>query len=113
MIRLSVLILLSTAAFSQSAALENRSRLADFALVLEDPPVAAQVETRAALQGAEAQAHMGKLRGAQRTVIAELGRRKVTVTSTAQVLVNAIFVRVPRENAAELKSIPGVKWIQY
>src|SRR4029077_758120 len=57
--------------------------------------------------------HLAKVRGAQSPVIAELSRRKVRVTSNAQVLVNAIFVRVAPQDAAALKNIPGVKWIQY
>src|SRR5450631_2955319 len=106
--RVSVLLLLVTAAFAQT-----RSRLAEYALVLEDPPVAQKAQSRAALQSAEAQAHLKKVRSAQSLVLAELATRKVRVTATSQILVNAIFVRVAPENAAALKSIPGVKWIQY
>jgi uncharacterized protein (TIGR03437 family) len=106
--RISVLLLLVTAAFTQT-----RSRLAEYALVLEDPPVAQKVQSRVALQSSEAQAHLQKVRGAQRRVLAELATRKVRVSSTSQVLVNAIFVRVAPGEAAALKNIPGVKWIQY
>ena len=106
--RLSILILLVTAAFAQT-----RSRLAEYALVLEDPPVAQKIQSRVALQSAAAQAHLQKVRGAQSRVLGELATRKVRVTSTSQTLVNAIFVRVAPEQAAALKSIPGVKWIQY
>jgi len=101
---ISVLMLLVTAAFSQ-----NRTRLVDYALVLEDPPIAQKVQSRAALKSSEAQAHLATLRGAQRSVIAELGRRKVQVSSTSQLLVNAVFVRVSADDAAALKNIPGVK----
>ena len=110
--RISVPMLLvlsmTTAVFSQT-----RGRLADYALVLEDPPIAQKVQSRAALKSSEAQAHLVKVRGAQRSVMAELSRRNVRVSSTAQVLVNAVFVRVAPEDAAALKTIPGVKWIQY
>ncbi len=106
--RISVLMLLVTAAFSQS-----RGRLVDYALVLEDPPVAQKIQSRAALKSSEAQAQLAKVRGAQRSVIAELGRRKVQVSSTSQVLVNAVFVRVAADDRAALKNIPGVKWMQY
>src|ERR1039457_155534 len=106
--RVSVLLLLVTAAFAQP-----RSRLAEYALVLEDPPVAQKVQSRVALQSAEAQAHLQKVRGAQRLVLAELAKRKVRVAATSQILVNAIFVRIAPEQAAALKNIPGVKWIQY
>ena len=46
-------------------------------------------------------------------MLAELAARKVRVSSTSQILVNAIFVHVTPEQAAALKNIPGVKWIQY
>jgi minor extracellular serine protease Vpr len=106
--RVSVLFLLVTAAFAQT-----RSRLAEYALVLEDPPVAQKAQTRVALQSSEARAHLQKVRGAQSRVLAELAARKVRVSSTSQTLVNAIFVRIAPEQAAALKNIPGVKWIQY
>ena len=79
----------------------------------EDPPVAQKAQSRVALQSAEAQAHLQKVRGAQRSVLAELAARKVRVASTSQILVNAIFVRVAPGETAALKNIPGVKWIQY
>src|SRR5664279_3494988 len=106
--RVSVLLLLATAAFAQT-----RSRLAEYALVLEDPPVAQKAQSRIALKSPEAQAHLQKIRGAQSRVLAELAARKVRVAATSQTLVNAIFVHVTPEQAAALKDIPGVKWIQY
>jgi minor extracellular serine protease Vpr len=104
----SVLLLLAAAAFAQT-----RSRPAEYALVLEDPPVAQKVQSRAALKSAEAQAHLQKVRGAQRLVLAELAKRKVRVSATSQILVNAIFVRIAPEDAPTLQNIPGVKWIQF
>src|ERR1035437_8756450 len=62
---------------------------------------------------AAAQAHLKKVRSAQSSVLAELATRKVRVSSTSQILVNAIFVRVAPQDTAALKNIPGVKWIQY
>ena len=106
--RIFVLLLLVTAAFAQT-----RSRLAEYALVLEDPPVAQKAQPRVALQSAEARAHLQKVRGAQGLVLAELAARKVRVSATSQILVNAIFVRVAPQDAAALKNIPGVKWMQY
>src|ERR1039458_5694838 len=108
MIRISALMLLIGAAFGQS-----RGRLAEYALVLEDPPVAQKIPSRLALQSEEAQAHLRKLRAAQSTVLAELRKRKVRVSATSQLLVNAVFVRVAPQDAAALKNIPGVKWMQY
>jgi len=106
--RVSVLLLLVTAVFAQT----NR-RLAEYALVLEDPPVARMAQSRIALQDTPAQAHLKKIRNAQRLVLAELAARQVHVSATSQLLLNAIFVRVAPEQASGLKNIPGVKWMQY
>src|ERR1035438_1048321 len=106
--RISVLLLLVTAAFAQT-----HRPLAEYALVLEDPPVAQKAQSRVALQSSLAQAHLQKIRVAQSRVLADLARRKVRVSSTSQILVNAVFVRVAPQDSAALKNIPGVKWIQY
>src|ERR1035438_2232991 len=106
--RISVLLLLVTAAFAQT-----HRPLAEYALVLEDPPVAQKAQSRVALQSSLARAQLQKIRVAQSRVLSELARRKVRVASTAQILVNAIFVRVAPQDSAALKNIPGVKWIQY
>jgi minor extracellular serine protease Vpr len=106
--RISVLLLLVTAAFAQT-----HRPLSEFALVLEDSPVAQKAQSRVALQSSAAQAHLQKIRGAQSRVLTELARRKVRVASTSQILVNAIFVRIAPQDSAALKNIPGVKWIQY
>ncbi|MCU1235177.1 MAG: peptidase and in, kexin, sedolisin, partial [Candidatus Solibacter sp.] len=110
--RISVLLPL-TLLITSAASSQTHGHLADYALVLEDPPVAQKIQSRVALKSAEAQAHLTKVRGAQRSVIAELGRRNVRVSSASQLLVNAVFVRVAPEDAASLRSIPGVKWMQY
>ena len=106
--RISVFLFLVTAIFAQTPGL-----VAEYALVLEDPPVAQKAQSRIALQSAEAQAHMKKVRHAQSLVLAELAARKVRVAATSQILVNAVFVHVTPKDAAALKNIPGVKWVQY
>ena len=106
--RVSVLLLLASTAFAQP-----HGRLPEYALVLEDPPVAQKVSSRAELQNAAAQAHLTRVRNAQRSVLAALAARNVRVAATSQTLVNAIFVHVSHQDAPALKSIPGVKWIQY
>jgi uncharacterized protein (TIGR03437 family) len=95
--------LLASAAFGQTP-----SRPVDYALILDDPPVARKVESRAALHGAVAQAHLQRIRTAQSGVLAELARRNVRVISTAQTLLNAVFVTATREEAAQLTLMPGV-----
>src|SRR5437588_13041901 len=108
----TILILLAGlppgAAFGQM-----RSRSADYALVLEDPPVARKFSSRNALQSAPAQTYVRTIRMAQSSVQSELARRGVPVVSTEQVLVNAVFVRATPQTAVELKKIPGVLFVQY
>ena len=101
--RLTPFVLLASAAFGQMA-----NRPVDYALVLEDAPVARKVASRAALHSAAAQAQLQRIRSAQSGVLAELARRKVKVAGTAQTLVNAVFVTATREEAAQLVGMPGV-----
>ena len=101
--RLTPFVLLASAAFGQTP-----SRPVDYALVLEDAPVARKAESRAALHSAAAQAQLQRIRGAQSGVLAELARRKVKVISTAQTLLNAVFVTATRDQAAQLVGMPGV-----
>ena len=92
---------------------QSSRRAGEYALVLEDPPVARKVSSRTELQSAAAQTHLAKIRGAQRAVLAELKRRNVRVNATSQILTNVIFVDVPRQSAATLRDIPGVKYVQW
>src|ERR1039457_337983 len=100
---ISALFLLVFAGFGQS-----RGRMVDYALLLEDAPVARMTHFPLALQSSDAQAQMSRIRAAQSSLLAELQRRKVTVGGASQVLVNAIFVRTTPETAAELLHLPGV-----
>ena len=75
------------------------TRLEEYALVLQDPPLARQAAARPHIQLAH------------ESVRQELTRRKIRVTGSAETLVNAVFVRIPRERAGELRSIPGVKHV--
>jgi uncharacterized protein (TIGR03437 family) len=92
---------------------QTRSRAGEYALVLDDAPVAETMHSRVEMKSSAAQARLSKIRSAQGAVVAELGRRKIAVTSTSQLLVNAIFVSTTRETALSLKAIPGVKRVQY
>src|SRR5947208_3600741 len=97
-----VLFLLASTGLSQT-----RSRRADYALVLEDAPVAKKIQSRLAIQSQAAQTHLKKIRGAQAAVLSELAKRKVRVTATADLLVNAVFVRATPEEAASLEGMAG------
>jgi uncharacterized protein (TIGR03437 family) len=100
---ISALFLLVFAGFGQS-----RSGMVDYALLLEDAPVARMTHFPLALQSADAQAQMARIRGSQSSLLAELRSRKVSVGGASQVLVNAIFVRTTPETAAQLLHLPGV-----
>ena len=100
---ISALFLLVFAGFGQS-----RGRMVDYALLLEDAPVARMTHFPLALQSSDAQAQMSRIRTAQSSLLAELQRRKVAVGGASQVLVNAIFVRTTPETAAQLLNLPGV-----
>src|SRR5580700_5772418 len=86
-----VLSLLVFTAFSQT-----RGRLADYALILADPPVAQTTHSRLAIHAPQAQQQLRRIRSAQSGVLAELKRRKVRVTGAGQILVNAVFVSASR-----------------
>ncbi len=73
------------------------TRLEEYALILQDPPLARHIALRA------------RVESAQRSLRRELESRKITVTGSAETLVNAVFVRIPRARAAELRSLAGVK----
>ena len=100
---ISALFLLVFAGFGQP-----RSRMVDYALLLEDAPVARMAQGRMALQSAAAQAQMARIGAAQSSLLEELRSRGVAVGGASQVLVNAIFVRSTPETAAQLLHLPGV-----
>jgi minor extracellular serine protease Vpr len=105
---IAALLLLVPAVFAQS-----RPRTGEYALVLQDPPVAQVAQSRAALQGQAALAHRAKVETAQRTVLAELARRKIAVHRSTSLLANAIYVDASSSDPAALAAIPGVRRVQF
>lgn len=85
----------------------------EYALVLQDAPVARNTHSRAEWIGPAAQARLQAVRKAQAPVLAELQRRSVPVTYASQLLVNAVFVRTDSRTAAQLSKLPGVLRVQY
>ncbi len=104
--RAALLILLACLAFGQA-----RRRLDDYAVILQDPPVARKIQSRMALWSAAAQAHLARIRKTQSGVLAELQRRNVPVAGASQILVNAVFVRANRDSLVQLRNIPGVAYV--
>lgn len=89
------------------------ARLADFALLLPDAAVGETTRGRAELHGAAALERGRGIDAAQGRVRAELARRGIPVTSATKVLLNAVYVRAPREREAELAGIGGVARVVY
>jgi len=104
------LLVIALAGLSYGQPLPQRG---EYAVILQDPPVAQTTRTRAELATPAAQARLQAVRQAQAPVMAELKRRKVPVTYASQVLVNALFVNTTRESAAQLRGLPGVLRVQY
>jgi uncharacterized protein (TIGR03437 family) len=103
--RLSVILLLLPA-------LAGAGRLDRWALVLEDPPVAARIESRQELARPAATDAASRIRQAQAGVRAALAGRGITVTGAAGTLVNAVFVAAGEDRVAELRAIPGVARVE-
>lgn len=52
-----------------------------------------------------------RVESAQQQLRGELSRRHIAVSGAAHTLLNAVFVRVPRTQATQLRSLPGVKHV--
>jgi minor extracellular serine protease Vpr len=89
------------------------SRIREYALVLKTPPIAAAVDSRKSLRTAAAEDRAAMIAAEQSGILSELQRLNIPVRSSAQFLVNAIFVAAPSEQAPILRRIPGVARVQY
>src|SRR6266850_1050164 len=94
-------------------ALGAQPRLNEYALILQDPPVARQVASGNGLRTRAALDHGSRIAAAQRRVTDELAQRKIRVTGSAQTLVNAVFVSATSDHVKELRTLPGVLHVQY
>ena len=103
-----LIVRLLATAFSASVIFAG-TQLKDYALILPDEPVATHLHSRAELQSAPARRQRQSISSAQRRIIAELARRHIAVTGSVQILMNAIFVRVPADRVQELRTLAGVK----
>src|SRR5262245_60570716 len=104
---------LAVVLFLSCASGQPRARMGEYALILQDPPVAQVASGRQDLTSSLARAHRSRLEATQRGVRAELARRKLVVHRSSQLLVNAIYVDAANVDEASLTSIPGVKRVQY
>jgi hypothetical protein len=89
-----------------------RAPLQDYALILQDEPVARQIRSRAELQSDSARTRLATISNAQSRLGRELARRHIAVTGSVKILMNAVFVRVTPDRVSELKSLPGVHAVE-
>ena len=80
-----------------------------YALILDDAPVAARFAGRDGHRSAAAQAYRRQVISAQQAVRAAAAPRRVTVAGAADTVLNAVFVQAAPAEAASLKNLPGVK----
>ncbi|MFN0172350.1 MAG: S8 family serine peptidase [Bryobacteraceae bacterium] len=85
----------------------------EYAVVLEDAPLAASIASTKELKTAAAADRRARIQRAQATVRKSLADRKVQETYSTDLLVNAIFVRATAEQAEQIAKTPGVRYVQY
>jgi minor extracellular serine protease Vpr len=102
-------VLLSLAFLSASLPL-FAGQVREYAIILQDAPVAARITSRKELRSSAALQADRQIEAAQQALRRTLaGRGGVKVIGSVHTLLNAVFVRVPEEDAAGLASLPGVR----
>src|ERR1700682_3762167 len=99
---------LLTVAASTLFAQSNRTR---YALILEDPAVAATFAARDARESVAARGYRQQVEARQQTLRRELTTRRIQTTGSVSTLLNAVFVMSSPERADELRTLPGVKGV--
>src|SRR5579871_6212989 len=79
-----------------------------YILLLQDPPVAARFASREEMNSASGRAYRARIEARRQGVLNELANRRIPVTGSTSVLINAIFVAAPPSRISEMLSIPGV-----
>jgi hypothetical protein len=80
-----------------------------YALILEDQPVAERFPSKESIRSTDAVAYRKQIEAKQKALRDELAKRKIRVTGSVSTVQNAVFVVATKEQAAELKSLAGVK----
>src|SRR5579863_8365994 len=80
----------------------------DYAIILKDEPVASRMHNRGEWRSPAAERARLAIGAAQSRLVRELARRKIAVTGSAQMLINAVFVRMTTEQAREIRVLAGV-----
>ena len=103
----STLFLISGVAFSAPPVTSNG--IQRYAVILADPPIAKRFPGRIETTRAAAEPYRQHLLEVQRNLKAQITARHIRVTGAVQHVMNAIFVAATPEQAAELRTLPGVK----
>jgi len=84
------------------------SQVREYAIILQDPPVARQIQSRHELKLESARQADSRIEEAQARIRQQLASRNVRVITSTKTLLNAIFVVAGPDEAAALQSLPGV-----
>ncbi len=82
-----------------------------YALLLDDPPVSRFYSSRESALSPGASNYRQQIRAKHASLRTEIASRGLIVTGEVDTLLNAIFVALPPERAAELASLPGVSGV--
>jgi len=80
-----------------------------YALILEDPPVAARFSAVSGLRNPAAENYRLELETRRMALEAELRSRRIPMVAAAGTLVNAVFVTAAEDRLFELRNLPGVR----
>ncbi len=86
----------------------NAAPLTRYALVLSDAPVAVEMASREGVKTQAGATYQARLASAQSRLKAELHARKIEVAGSVTTLANAVFVAATKDQAPELRNLPGV-----
>jgi uncharacterized protein (TIGR03437 family) len=78
-----------------------------YALLLEDPPIAARIASRHELRSPAALDAKARIEAAQQALRQQLAERQIRVTGSAKLLLNALFVEA--SDARQLQGLAGVR----
>ena len=79
-----------------------------YALILEDPPIAAQFNSPEGLRSTLAVTYRQRVEARQRTLRSALASRNIPVNGSVSTVLNAVFVTASAELLDDLKRLPGV-----
>jgi uncharacterized protein (TIGR03437 family) len=79
-----------------------------YAVILNDTPVAQRFVSREAMSRPEADAYRRQIVSAQDAVRRQMDARRIPVVATVDTVLNAMFVATTADRVAEIKQMPGV-----